>query len=91
MGMVLHMKPPRERPERKPEAPAQQPPKPKAQPAPPRSRGYYAVFREGEANWCPGCGRAHWFVGRTLAECAFDGCRTAVPIIRMGGQGCSTY
>jgi hypothetical protein len=44
----------------------------------PASRGYHAVYRENEVNHCPGCGRTHWFVGRTLAECGF--CATALPL-----------
>ena len=41
-------------------------------------RGYHAVYRENEVNHCPGCGRTHWLVGRTLAECGF--CATALPL-----------
>lgn len=41
------------------------------------TRGYHAVYRENERNWCPGCGREHWIVGRVTAECAF--CGTALP------------
>jgi len=41
-------------------------------------RGYHAVYREHEVNHCPGCGRTHWYVGRTMAECAF--CGTALPL-----------
>ena len=44
----------------------------------PSRRGYHAVYRENEVNHCPGCGRTHWFVGRTLAECGF--CSTALPL-----------
>ena len=44
----------------------------------PSRRGYHAVYRENEINRCPGCGRTHWHVGRTLAECAF--CATAMPL-----------
>jgi hypothetical protein len=40
-------------------------------------RGYHVVYRQGEINHCPGCGRTHWLVGRLSAECAF--CATAVP------------
>jgi len=42
----------------------------------PANRGYHAVYRENEVNHCPGCGRTHWYVGRTLAECGF--CATAL-------------
>ena len=41
-------------------------------------RGYHAVYRENQVNYCPGCGRTHWYVGRTLAECGF--CATALPL-----------
>jgi len=44
----------------------------------PARRGYHAVYRENEVNHCPGCGRTHWYVGRTLAECGF--CATALPL-----------
>ncbi len=42
------------------------------------ARGYHAVYRDGEVNHCPGCGRTHWMIGRMLAECAF--CATALPL-----------
>jgi hypothetical protein len=44
----------------------------------PRSRGYHAVYHDGEVNHCPGCGRTHWIIGRISAECAF--CSTALPL-----------
>jgi len=44
----------------------------------PTRRGYHAVYRHNEVNRCPGCGRTHWYVGRTLAECCF--CATALPL-----------
>src|SRR5579872_2892961 len=44
----------------------------------PQVRGYHAVYREGEVNHCPGCGRTHWIIGRVSAECAF--CATALPL-----------
>ncbi|RIX29344.1 hypothetical protein D3M59_08605 [Sphingomonas edaphi] len=44
----------------------------------PAARGYHAVYRENEVNHCPGCGRTHWIIGRTLAECGF--CATALPL-----------
>jgi hypothetical protein len=44
----------------------------------PNARGYHAVYREHETNHCPGCGRTHWHIGRTTAECAF--CATALPL-----------
>ena len=36
------------------------------------------LYRFGETNHCPGCGRTHWLIGRRLAECAF--CATALPL-----------
>lgn len=44
----------------------------------PASRGYAALYRQGQVNHCPGCGRTHWYVGRVSAECGF--CATAVPL-----------
>ncbi len=41
-------------------------------------RGYAAVYRQGSANQCPGCGRSQWLVGRASAECCF--CATALPL-----------
>jgi hypothetical protein len=53
----------------------------------PSGRGYHVVYREHEVNHCPGCSRTHWYVGRTMAECAF--CSTALPLeaSSMVGQG----
>ena len=51
----------------------------------PSARGYHAVYREGEVNHCPGCGRSHWIIGRQLAECAF--CSTALALSESGHQG----
>ena len=44
----------------------------------PSRRGYHVVYRENQANFCPGCGRSHWYVGRFSAECGF--CGTALPL-----------
>ena len=44
----------------------------------PNTRGYHAVYHDGEVNHCPGCGRTHWIIGRMSAECAF--CATALPL-----------
>ena len=43
----------------------------------PHVRGYAIVYRPGAANFCPGCGRSHWYIGRSSAECAF--CALAMP------------
>jgi hypothetical protein len=40
--------------------------------------GYQISYRLHETNYCPGCGRSHWYVGRITAECAF--CATAIAI-----------
>jgi hypothetical protein len=45
---------------------------------PAAQRGYHIVYRDHETNYCPGCGRAHWYIGRVMAECAF--CATALPL-----------
>lgn len=52
------------------------------------ARGYHLVYRYGEANACPGCGRSHWYIGRMSAECGF--CGTALPLPGGGsiGSGC---
>jgi hypothetical protein len=50
----------------------------------PAMRGFHAVYRDGETNHCPGCGRTQWYVGRQLAECAF--CATALPLESTLGQ-----
>lgn len=41
-------------------------------------RGNHAVYRRGELNRCPSCGRSHWEIGRSTAECGF--CHAALPI-----------
>lgn len=51
----------------------------------PTIRGYSIVYRENEVNFCPGCGRSHWYIGRLLAECAW--CGTAVPLADVHLQG----
>lgn len=43
----------------------------------PSMRGYHVVYRQHETNYCPGCGRSQWLLGRSLAECGF--CSTALP------------
>lgn len=49
-----------------------------SKPYDPAARGFYAVYRDNETTYCPGCGRTHWIIGRLLAECAF--CATAIPL-----------
>lgn len=39
---------------------------------------YRPVYRDEAVNYCPGCHRTHWYVGRFSAECAF--CGTALPL-----------
>ena len=53
----------------------------------PAKRGYHAVYRENQVNHCPGCGRTHWYVGRSLAECGF--CATALPLAESFRQATS--
>lgn len=38
--------------------------------------GYRPVHRSGD--YCPGCGKGNWIVGRSSAECA--SCGTALPL-----------
>ena len=45
----------------------------------PAMRGYNVLYRSGQSNHCPSCGRTHWYVGRVSAECAF--CATALPLM----------
>lgn len=52
-------------------------PSPLAPSVDPVLRGYFVVYRGPETR-CPGCGRAHWWIGRTMAECGF--CATAVDL-----------
>ena len=54
----------------------------------PNTRGYHAVYHDGEINHCPGCGRTHWLIGRMSAECAF--CSTALPLKEASNQGAPT-
>ena len=51
----------------------------------PAARGYSVVYRENQTNHCPGCGRTHWYVGRTSAECGF--CSTALPLAEATSRG----
>ena len=43
----------------------------------PALRGYHVIYRQHETNYCPGCGRSQWLLGRQSAECGF--CATALP------------
>ena len=40
--------------------------------------GYRFLYRQGATNYCPGCGHANWYIGRSAAECAF--CTTVLPL-----------
>ena len=51
----------------------------------PALRGFHAVYRRGEVNHCPACGRTHWYVGRLLAECGV--CAAALPLADTGTTG----
>lgn len=48
--------------------------------------GYRVVYRAGEVNHCPGCGRSHWLLGRQIAECAY--CGTPVEIMNSAPRRC---
>lgn len=52
-------------------------------------RGFHIAYRSDEPTNCPGCGRSHWHVGRTLAECAF--CATAIPLEGEAVSGPGTF
>jgi hypothetical protein len=51
----------------------------------PSLRGYHVVYRPGEVNHCPACGRSHWYIGRLSAECGF--CSAALPLVETGMVG----
>ena len=50
----------------------------------PAIRGYRIAYRRHETNYCPSCGRSHWLLGRSLAECGF--CATAIPFAASFGD-----
>jgi hypothetical protein len=41
-------------------------------------------YHKGETNRCPNCGRTHWLIGRSTAECAF--CTMALPLADSRGR-----
>lgn len=43
-----------------------------------KNKGYHVIYREHDRNICPGCGRSHWIIGRSSAECAF--CHTTMDL-----------
>jgi hypothetical protein len=51
------------------------------------ARGYSIVYRADHPNFCPGCARSHWYIGRLTAECAY--CGTAVPMQDLSVQSAS--
>jgi len=53
----------------------------------PARRGFLVLYRPGEVNFCPGCGRTHWYVGRLSAECGFCGTAIALADTGMTGTG----
>jgi hypothetical protein len=55
----------------------------------PSKRGLRVLYHAGEVNHCPGCGRAHWFVGRLSAECGF--CGTAIALAETGMTGTGLF
>ena len=44
-------------------------------------RGYVILYRDGQVNHCPACGKTHWWIGNRSAECAF--CATAIDLQRV--------
>ena len=52
--------------------------------SPPVARGYQLLYYADIENRCPGCGKSHWHVGRTVAECAH--CGTALPLAEVSAQ-----
>lgn len=44
--------------------------------------GYRPAHRAGD--YCPGCGKGNWYVGRVSAECA--NCGTAIPLAPIEAQ-----
>jgi hypothetical protein len=48
------------------------------EPINPSMRGFSVVYHPQATNFCPGCQRSNWIVGRQVAECAF--CATALPL-----------
>jgi uncharacterized protein (DUF983 family) len=57
----------------------------KSFPHDPAVRGYQLLYRAGESNHCPACGRSHWYIGRLSAECGF--CGVALPLAETGMTG----
>lgn len=51
----------------------------------PAARGLHVLYRQGEKNPCPGCGRSHWYVGRVSAECGFCGTVLALGAVNTKG------
>ncbi len=60
-----------------------------AYPHDPSARGYHVVYRVGEVNRCPACGRTHWYIGRLSAECGF--CAAALPLAETGMLGAGLF
>lgn len=60
-----------------------------ALPFSPAGAGYRIAYHLSETNYCPGCGRSHWLVGRMTAECAY--CATALPIRNGRSMGTGVF
>ena len=43
----------------------------------PAQRGYVPLYVRGGTNYCPGCARSQWWIGRSSAECAW--CSLTLP------------
>jgi hypothetical protein len=47
-------------------------------------RAIVPLYHQDTVNHCPACGRTHWHIGRSTAECAF--CATALPLAMVAAQ-----
>ena len=52
-------------------------------------RGYAFLYRPEVTNFCPGCSKANWLVGRHVAECAF--CGAILPLSDRAATGASSF
>lgn len=52
-------------------------------------RGYKLLYRPEVTNYCPGCSKTNWLVGRHVAECAF--CGAILPLCDSAATGTSSF
>lgn len=50
------------------------------------NKRFHIYYRPNDVNYCPGCGRTHWYVSRYEAECAFCTTTLAVENARRTGS-----